>query len=85
MVYAAARWDQKALERYDIGHGLFTYAIVEGMKGAAKNKAGEIRTESLRDYVRARVIKMAREMKHVQEPQYFRGRDARNYLLVRPQ
>jgi uncharacterized caspase-like protein len=85
VVYAAARWDQQALEQYDIGHGLFTYAVVEGMKGAAQNKAGEIRAESLRDYIRARVAEMASKMRHVQEPQYFRGRDAGNYLLVRPQ
>jgi uncharacterized caspase-like protein len=85
VVYAAARWDQQALELNDLGHGLFTYAVVEGMNGAAKNKAGEIRTESLRDYVRARVVEMARKMRHVQEPQYFRGRDAGNYLLLRPQ
>ncbi|MEJ2118860.1 MAG: caspase family protein, partial [Alphaproteobacteria bacterium] len=75
VVYAAARWDQQALEQYNIGHGLFTYAVVEGMKGKAKNKAGEIRTESLRNYVRERVVALASKMSRVQEPQYFRGRD----------
>ncbi len=55
VVYAAARWDQAALERADLGHGLFTLAIVEAMKGAAKNPAGEVRTEGLRDYLKVRV------------------------------
>ncbi len=81
IVYAAARWDQEALERADLGHGLFTYAIVEGVKGKAKNPAGEVRTEGLRDYLKDRVSELARAMKRQQMPQYYRGRDAGNYLL----
>lgn len=83
IVYSAARWDQEAMERSDLGHGLFTYAIVEGLNGAARNKAGEVRAEGLRDYLHVRVNELARQIKHQQEPQYFRGRDAENYVLVR--
>ncbi len=84
VVYAAARWDQDALERSDLGGGLFTYALVEGIKGAAKDKAGEVRAESLRDYVRARVHELATPLGFDQEPQFVKGRDAENYLLARP-
>lgn len=85
IVYSAARWDQEALERGDIGHGLFTLALVEGVNGAAKDKTGEVRTEGLRDFVRRRVQELATPLKREQEPQYFRGRDAENSMLVRGQ
>ncbi len=83
VVYAAARWDQDALERSDLGGGLFTYALVEGVTGKAKDKAGEVRAESLRDYVRARVGELAKPLGFEQEPQFVKGRDAENYLLSR--
>jgi WD40 repeat protein len=83
IVYAAARWDQVAWERDDLGHGLFTYAVVEGVNGAAKTSSGEVKTESLRDFLAKRVAEMAKQLKREQEPQYFRGRDAQDYVLVR--
>ena len=83
VIYAAARWDQNALERPDLGGGLFTYALVEGVKGAAKDKAGEVHAESLRDYVRARVEELARPLGSEQEPQFVKGRDAQDYVLAR--
>ncbi len=82
VVYSAARWDQEALERSDLGHGLFTYAVVEGVSGAAKNAAGEVKTEGLRNFLFKRVPEMAKAMNRDQEPQYFRGRDAQDYLLA---
>jgi len=82
IVYSAARWDQEALEDGALGHGLFTYAVVEGVSGAAKNAAGEVKTEGLRDFLLKRVPEMAKAMKREQEPQYFRGRDAQDYLLA---
>ncbi|MGO8780110.1 MAG: hypothetical protein ACLQKK_14550, partial [Rhodomicrobium sp.] len=82
VVYSAARWDQEALERSDLGHGLFTYAVVEGVNGAARNPAGEVKTEGLRDFLGKRVPEMAKAMNRDQEPQYFRGRDAQDYLLA---
>ncbi len=82
IVYSAARWDQEALEDSGLGHGLFTYAVVEGLSGAAKNAAGEVKTEGLRDFLSKRVPEMAKAQKREQEPQYFRGRDAQDYLLA---
>ena len=83
VVFAAARWDQDALESSKLGGGLFTYALVEGVGGKARDKAGEVRAESLRDYVRARVGELAKPMGFEQEPQFIKGRDAENYLLSR--
>jgi hypothetical protein len=83
VVYAAARWDQDALESSKLGGGLFTYALVEGVKGKAKDKAGEVRVESLRDNVLAQVKELAKPFGHDQEPQFVKGRDPENYLLTR--
>ena len=33
IAYTAARFDQEALEDSTLGHGLFTYAVVEGLEG----------------------------------------------------
>jgi uncharacterized caspase-like protein len=84
IVYSAARWDQEALERPDLGHGLFTYALVEGIAGKAakRDSGGPITTIALRDFLVARVAELARNLGHQQEPQYFRGRDAADYVLV---
>ncbi len=81
VVYAAARWDQDALE--SAGGGLFTHALVEGVNGKAKDKAGEVRAESLRDYVRARVRELAKPFGRDQEVQFVKGRDAQDYVLAR--
>ncbi len=81
VVYAAARWDQDALE--SASGGLFTHALVEGVNGKAKDKAGEVRAESLRDYVRARVQELAKPFGQDQEVQFVKGRDAQDYVLAR--
>ena len=84
IVFSAARWDQEALERADLGHGLFTYALVEGLAGKATkgDRGGPVTTVALRDFLVARVAELARKLEHEQEPQYFRGRDAVDYVLV---
>ena len=85
VVYSSARWDQLALEDDALGggHGLFAYALVEGINGAARDVAGEIRIESLREYLHRRVTALAAKFLRAQEPQYFRARDADNYMLAR--
>ncbi|MDX2201574.1 MAG: caspase family protein [Hyphomicrobiaceae bacterium] len=82
VVYSAARWDQTALEIPGLGHGLFTYAVVEGINGAAKAPTGDVKTESLRSFLASRVPALAKQLNHEQDPQYFRGRDAQDYVLA---
>ena len=47
MVYSSARGDQEAKEDPTLGggHGLFTYALVEGVNGGARDGAGEVRAD----------------------------------------
>src|SRR5208337_3927543 len=85
VVYSSARWDQLALEDPKLGggHGLFTYALVEGVGGGARDAAGQVRAEGLRDFLKSRVQTLATKLLRQQEPQYFRARDAENYVLAR--
>jgi hypothetical protein len=43
----------------------------------------EITTKSLADFVIAQVGKLAKAQRAEQEPQYFKGRDAEDYVLAR--
>jgi WD40 repeat protein len=83
IAYTAARFDQEAQEDPKLGHGLFTYAAVEGLEGkgglAAKR---QISTKELADYVIKRVEELAKAQNASQEPQYFKGRDAEDYVLA---
>jgi uncharacterized caspase-like protein len=87
VVYSSARWDQLAREdgRLEGGHGLFTYALVEGVNGKARDGAGEVRAEGLHVFLKSRVGGLAAKLQAEQEPQYFRARDAENYVLARPE
>ena len=87
MVYSSARGDQEAKEDPALGggHGLFTYALVEGVNGGARDGAGEVRADALRDFLKSRVGDLAAKLSAAQEPQYFRARDAENYVLARPE
>src|SRR5262249_39566300 len=84
IAYTAARFDQEAIEDAKLGHGLFTYAVVEGLEGKGAH-AGKrhISTKELADYVIKRVAELAKTQNASQAPQYFRGRDADDYVLAR--
>lgn len=61
-VLSASTSIQEALEGYQ-GHGLFTYVLVEGLKGKAdKVKSGYIRTTELADYVDSEVPELAEKV-----------------------
>jgi uncharacterized caspase-like protein len=84
IAFSSAGWDQEALERADLGHGIFTYAVVEGVEGAADlDHKHTIRTKQLYEFVVKRVGVLAKDFGMSQEPQYFRGRDADDYVLER--
>ena len=84
IAYTAARFDQEALEDAALGHGLFTYAVVEALEGKGSVVSQrQISTKDLANYVLKRVDELAKSLKGEQEPQYFRGRDAEDYVLAR--
>jgi hypothetical protein len=67
-----------------LGRGLFSYALVEGLEGKGGFAAHhQISTKELADYVIGRVEELAKAQKAEQVPQYFKGRDAEDYVLAR--
>jgi len=80
-VLAATRRDQEALEFRDLGHGLFTYVLLEGLRGAADTapKDNVVSAHELARYVGERLQGKARQMlaalgetvSSIQEPVYF--------------
>jgi hypothetical protein len=58
--------------------------VVEGLEGKGAMAAKrEITTKGLAEFVIKRVRELAKGMIGKQEPQYFRGRDAEDYVLAR--
>jgi WD40 repeat protein len=84
IAYTSTRFDQEALEDPKLGHGLFTYAVVEGLEGKGGLASHrQISTKDLAAYVIKRVEELAKAQRQEQEPQYFKGRDAEDYVLAR--
>ena len=51
--------------------------------GARVGAKQQISTKELADYVLKRVDELAKSLNGEQEPQYFKGRDAEDYVLAR--
>jgi len=69
IAFSSARWDQQALERNDIGHGLFTYAVVERIDRRADiEHKNVIRAQQLYDFVVKRLDALAKNFHMQQEP-----------------
>lgn len=68
-ILSAASSVQEALEGYN-NHGLFTYVLAEGLKGAADtDKDGYVKTLELADYVDTKVPELAEKVfRHKQYP-----------------
>lgn len=68
-ILSAASSVQEALEGYQ-GHGLFTFVLTEGLKGAAdSDKDGFVKTLELADYVDTKVPELAEKVfRHKQYP-----------------
>ena len=50
--------NQQSAEIEKVQNGAFTHVLLEGLKGAAKNKEGEITTNSLESYIKTGVKKL---------------------------
>lgn len=61
VVIAAAAGVEQAAERSDLAHGVFTFALLEGMENAKAdaNEDGEVQISELRDYLVRRVRELS--------------------------
>ncbi|HOX38190.1 MAG TPA: caspase family protein [Candidatus Brocadiia bacterium] len=71
-VFSACKNDQKSMESEDLGHGLFTYAMMEGLKGKADmvcgNNDGRVTLAELKRWVDQQVPLEARKRGGNQTP-----------------
>lgn len=51
IIVAACTSSQSAFESPSLGHGLFTHALLRGLKGEAKSSQGEVTAASLYDFI----------------------------------
>ena len=70
---AAAKADQRSWELPDLGHGIFTYALSQGLQGAADksaggNRDGFVSATELGSYLNSQVAKMAAQIGADQAP-----------------
>ena len=79
--FTAASREQDAWEFGHLGHGAFTYAVLQGLSGEADlNKDGKITVLELGHYIFEKVIDLT---KGKQEPDYFRPAEAKDFVIVR--
>lgn len=79
-VFSATAANNVALERSDLGHGIFTYAMLEGMRGRARTSDEGVSLFGLADFVSGEVLRLSGNR---QEP-FFHFPQARNFVLALP-
>lgn len=81
IAYSATNQQQDAVERGDLGHGVFTYALLQGMGGSAdSNRDKVIRVFELANFLAERVVELT---KGAQTPDFYRRIGSENFVLVR--
>jgi uncharacterized caspase-like protein len=73
VVFTSSKGNESSLELDDKQHGIFTYVILEGLKGGADldvgfGRDGFVTMDELNTYVKGNVSRLAREYFHTQTP-----------------
>jgi hypothetical protein len=79
VVFSATDSDTEAQEDANLGHGIFTYALAEGLNGGAANK-GAVNITALFNFVSSEVSDLS---KGEQEPT-FSAAGVKNFVVARP-
>jgi len=83
VIFTSSKGDQSSLESDTYKHGLFTYAILQGLKGeAAKSGEKAITTLALEYYLKNEVKKMAEKEKYQQNPQVTKANGLEDFEMV---
>jgi uncharacterized caspase-like protein/WD40 repeat protein len=80
IVLSATAANNTAAELPELGHGVFTYAVIEGLKGAANSSGDGVRILGLADYIYREVVRLTAKR---QEP-FYHIAQTENFLLARP-
>lgn len=68
LTFSACSSGELAYEHPDLDHGVFTYYLCEGIRGAAKNENGQITSDRLIDYVKQSVSNWCKQQGFLQTP-----------------
>ena len=80
VVFSATAANSTAAELPELGHGVFTYSVLEGLKGAASTSGDGVRLLGLADYIYREVTRLTSS---AQKPFYFIS-NMENILLAQP-
>ena len=80
VVFSATAANSTAAELPELGHGVFTYALIEGLKGAADTGGDGVRLLGLADYIYRGVTGITKDK---QKPFYYIS-SMENILLAKP-
>ncbi len=81
-ILASAGSDQAANQVTSIGHGVFSYALLEGMKGAANNGKGKVTADGLKRYTEEQVPELARQLLKGKEQTPFGQLSGKDFEIV---
>ena len=68
-IVTASRPSEVSIELAELGHGIFTYYLIQGLRGAADlNRDGIVSLQELYEYVEQKVAQKSREIGGNQHP-----------------
>ncbi len=80
VVFSATAANNTALEMSELGHGVFTYSLLSGLKGAARTSQDGVTLLGLADYVSREVV----ELTAARQKPYYYASGVENMLLAIP-
>ncbi len=83
ILFAAASGDEVTSTLDDQGHGMFTYFLLKGLNGEAKDASGQVSVKSLYDYLLPKVQDEAHRQNRDQTPQLLPASGAQADLILR--
>jgi WD40 repeat protein len=82
-IFTSSRSDQQSLEIPQYSHGIFTYAILQGLKGEADTyKKGVVTTTALELYLKIKIPELAESVNRQQNPVIFRSGGLDEFEMV---
>jgi len=80
VIFTSSQGDQPSAESSEYGHGLFTYAILQGLKGEAFPENGAITTTALELYLKRKVSELTNGQ---QVPRGYRADGLDDFIMAR--
>lgn len=80
VVFSATAANNTAAELPELGHGVFTYSVLQGMKGAANTSGDGVRLLGLADYIYREVVKLT----SARQKPFYHISNMENILLAGP-